>query len=66
MNCMKKSVESNNKNEFIKRSDTFSKKSNQEGLFILGVLERAAKAKKRRRTMNIKRLSKHYQEEEDK
>ena len=46
MNCMKKSVESNNKNEFIKRSDTFSKKSNQEGLFILGVLESEQKPKK--------------------
>lgn len=63
---MKKSEESNAKNEFRKRSDTFSKKSNNEGLFILGVLESAAKSKKRRRTMHIKRLSKHYQEEDKK
>ena len=66
MDSMKKSEESNAKNEFRKRSDTFSKKSNNEGLFILGVLESAAKAKKRRRTMHIKRLSKHYQEEDKK
>lgn len=64
MKSMKKSLEINNKNDFIKRSDTFSKKSNHEGLFILGVLESAAKAKKRRRTTHIKRLSKHYQEED--
>ena len=46
----------NDKNEFrIKRADTFSKKSNHEGLFILGVLQSAAKDKKRRKTMHFKR-----------
>ena len=40
----------------IKRSDTFSKKNKYEGLFILGVLESAAKEKKRRRTLHIKKV----------
>jgi hypothetical protein len=38
-----------------KRSDTFHKKNNYEGLFILGVLESAAKEKKRRKTIHIKK-----------
>ena len=70
INCFKKELNSlkkikenkdydnnnNDKNEFrIKRADTFSKKSNHEGLFILGVLQSAAKDKKRRKTMHFKR-----------
>ena len=38
-----------------KRSDTFHKKNNYEGLFILGVLESAAKDKKRRKTQHTKK-----------
>ena len=49
-----------------KRSDTFSKKNNHEGLFILGVLESAAKAKKRRKTMHNNNSSlKHIKKEEE-
>ena len=39
----------------IKKSDTFSKKNNYEGLFILGILESAAKEKKRRKTIQNKK-----------
>ena len=43
----------------IKKSDTFSKNNNYEGLFILGVLESAAKEKKRRKTIQNKKLNKN-------
>ena len=81
INCFKKELNSlkkikenkdydnndNDKNEFrIKRSDTFSKKSNHEGLFILGVLQSAAKDKKRRKTMHSKRSIKQIQKDENK
>ena len=39
----------------IKKSDTFPKKNNYEGLFILGILESAAKEKKRRKTIQNKK-----------
>ena len=50
-----------------KRSDTFSKKNKYEGLFILGVLESAAKEKKRRRTLLIKKVinNNNVQKDED-
>ena len=74
LNSMKKIKENkdydnndNDKNEFrIKRADTFSKKSNHEGLFILGVLQSAAKDKKRRKTMHFKRSIKQIQKEVNK
>ena len=74
LNSMKKIKENkdydnndNDKNEFrIKRADTFSKKSNNEGLFILGVLQSAAKDKKRRKTMHFKRSIKKIQKEVNK
>jgi hypothetical protein len=47
----------------IKKSDTFSKKNNYEGLFILGVLESAAKEKKRRKTIQNKKLNKYDEDE---
>ena len=57
LNYIEKSEKNINKNEFRKRrSDTFSKKSNHEGLFILGVLQSAAKEKKGRRTVHNKRI----------
>lgn len=59
-------VNNNDKNEFrIKRADTFSKKRNHEGLFILGVLQSAAKDKKRRKTMHFKRSNKQDNKNED-
>ena len=60
-----KSLEEKNDNEFrIKRSDTFSKK-NYEGLFLLGVLESAAKEKKRRKTIHSNKIIKHIPKDED-
>ena len=47
----------------IKKSDTFSKNNNYEGLFILGVLESAAKEKKRRKTIQNKKLNKNDEDE---
>ncbi len=47
----------------IKKSDTFSKKNNYEGLFILGILESAAKEKKRRKTIQNKKLNKNSEDE---
>jgi len=47
----------------IKKADTFSKKNNYEGLFILGVLESAAKEKKRRKTIQNKKLNKNNEDE---
>jgi len=64
--CMvKRSEKKNNINEFRKRSDSFSKKNNYEELFILGVLESAAKDKKRRKTIHSHKLNKHYKYVED-
>jgi hypothetical protein len=68
LNSMKILEEKNGKEIFEfrkKRSDTFSKKNNSEGLFILGVLESAAKDKKRRKTMHSKRIIKNVQKVED-
>ena len=66
LNSMKNNDIINNEEHIIKRSDTFSKKNNQEGLFLLGVLESAAKDKKRRKTMhNNNRTVKHIKKEED-
>ena len=66
LNAIKNDEKSNNKEFTIKRSDTFSKKNNHEGLFLLGVLESAAKDKKRRKTMhNNNRTIKNLQKEED-
>ena len=64
---VKKSETKNDKVEFRKRrSDTFSKRNNYEGLFILGVLESAAKDKKRRRTMHIKKeINKNLKDEDE-
>ena len=66
MVSVKKSETKNDKVEFRKRrSDTFSKRNNYEGLFILGVLESAAKDKKRRRTMHIKKeINKNLKDED--
>jgi hypothetical protein len=64
LNYIEKSEKNINKNEFRKRrSDTFSKKSNHEGLFILGVLQSAAKEKKGRKTVHNNRI-KHIQKDD--
>ena len=64
LNYIEKSEKNINKNEFRKRrADTFSKKSNHEGLFILGVLQSAAKEKKGRKTVHNKRI-KHIQKDD--
>ena len=65
LNMVKRSENKNNINEFRKRSDSFSKKNNYEELFILGVLESAAKDKKRRKTIHSHKLNKHYKYVED-
>ena len=66
LNAIKNDEKSNNKEFTIKRSDTFSKKNNHEGLFLLGVLESAAKDKKRRKTMHNNNMTiKNLQKEED-
>ena len=48
----------------IKKADTFTK-NNYEGLFILGVLESAAKEKKRRKTIQNSKLNKNNKNDED-
>jgi hypothetical protein len=48
----------------IKKADTFTK-NNYEGLFILGVLESAAKEKKRRKTIQNSKLNKKNKNDED-
>jgi hypothetical protein len=48
----------------IKKADTFTK-NNYEGLFILGVLESAAKEKKRRKTIQNNKLNKNNKNNED-
>ena len=66
LNSIKISEEKNVEIQFRKkRSDTFSKKNNPEGLFILGVLESAAKDIKRRKKMHSKRQLKNTQKDED-
>ena len=70
LNSMKNNDIINNEEHIRKRSDTFSKKNNHEGLFLLGVLESAAKDKKRRKTMhnnmhNNNSSIKHIKKEED-
>ena len=67
MVSVKKKKKKNDKVEFrIRRSDTFSKRNNYEGLFILGVLESAAKDKKRRRTIQIKKeINKNLKNEDE-
>lgn len=66
LNSMKIEQKINENTVTRKRSDTFSKKNNHEGLFILGVLESAAKAKKRRKTMHNNNSSlKHIKKEEE-
>ena len=66
LNSRKNDEKNNNKEFTLKRSDTFSKKNNHEGLFLLGVLESAAKDIKRRKTVhNNNRTIKHLEKEED-
>lgn len=48
----------------IKKADTFTK-NNYEGLFLLGVLESAAKEKKRRKTIQNSKLNKNNKDDED-
>jgi hypothetical protein len=48
----------------IKKADTFTK-NNYEGLFILGVLESAAKEKKRRKTIQNSKLNKKNKNKND-
>lgn len=71
INVFKKQLKSHKKLEqkeekfgiSIKKADTFSKKNNYEDLFILGVLESAAKEKKRRKTIQNKKLIKNDEDE---
>ena len=65
LNLHKKTEEKKEKSEIkIKKADTFTK-NNYEGLFILGVLESAAKEKKRRKTIQNNKLNKNNKNDED-
>lgn len=65
LNLFKKTEKIKEKSEIkIKKADTFTK-NNYEGLFILGVLESAAKEKKRRKTIHNSKLNKNNKNNED-
>ena len=65
LNLYKKAEKAKEKSEIkIKKADTFTK-YNYEGLFILGVLESAAKEKKRRKTIQNRKLNKNNKDDED-
>ena len=65
LNLFKKTEKIKEKSEIkIKKADTFTK-NNYEGLFILGVLESAAKEKKRRKTIQNSKLNKNNKNDED-
>jgi len=65
LNIYKKAEKIKEKSEIkIKKADTFTK-NNYEGLFILGVLESAAKEKKRRKTIQNSKLNKKNKDDED-
>ena len=65
LNIYKKAEKIKEKSEIkIKKADTFTK-NNYEGLFILGVLESAAKEKKRRKTIQNSKLNKNNKDDED-
>ena len=65
LNLFKNTKKTKEKSEIkIKKADTFTK-NNYEGLFILGVLESAAKEKKRRKTIQNSKLNKNNKNDED-
>ena len=65
LNLFKETEKIKEKSEIkIKKADTFTK-NNYEGLFILGVLESAAKEKKRRKTIQNNKLNKNNKNNED-
>ena len=65
LNLFKNAKKTKEKSEIkIKKADTFTK-NNYEGLFILGVLESAAKEKKRRKTIQNSKLNKNNKNDED-
>jgi hypothetical protein len=64
LNLFKNTKKTKEKSEIkIKKADTFTK-NNYEGLFILGVLESAAKEKKRRKTIQNSKLNKNNKNDE--
>ena len=65
LNLFKNAKKTKEKSEIkIKKADTFTK-NNYEGLFILGVLESAAKEKKRRKTIQNSKFNKNNKNDED-